>query len=72
MYADEARCLLTAIYEKRCVRKDGTPAQETKRRALYFANECTVLGHPLPDEVLELLARCLHINDPYKYPGIDA
>ena len=72
MYADEARSLLTAIDEKRGVRKDGTPTQKTKERALYLAKECTVLGHPLPDEVLELLARCLHINDPYKYPGIAA
>ena len=72
MCADEARRLLTAIDEKRCVRKDGTPTQKTKERALFLAKECTVLGHPLPDNVLELLARCLHINDPYKYPGIAA
>ena len=31
-----------------------------------------MLGHPLPDDILELLARFLHINDPYKYPEIAA
>ena len=72
MYADEARRLLTAIDEKRLVRQDGNPDQKTKKRALYLAKECTVLRHPLPDEILELLARCLHINDPYKRPGLPA
>ena len=72
MYADEARRLLTAIDEKRLVRQDGNPDQKTKKLALYLAKECTVLRHPLPDEVLELLARCLHINDPYKRPGLPA
>jgi len=68
-YADYARSLLNAIDEKRSVRKDGNPTQKTKELALYLAKECTVLGYPLPEEVLELLARCLHINDPYKTPG---
>ena len=68
-YADYARSLLTAIDEKRSVRKDGNPTQKTKELALYLAKECNALGDPLPEEVLELLARCLHINDPYKTPG---
>jgi hypothetical protein len=72
MYADEAKSLLTEIDEKTIVRKDGNPTQKTKERALYLAKECTVPGHPLPDAVLELLARCLHVNDPYEYPGIAA
>jgi hypothetical protein len=72
LYADEARRLLTAIDEHRCVRKDGTPTQKTKERALYLAKECSALEQPLSDEILKLLARCLHINDPYKYPGIPA
>jgi len=68
-YAEYAKILLTEIDEKTIVRKDGNPTQKTKERALYLAKECTVLGHPLPDEVLKLLARCFHINDPYKRPG---
>jgi len=68
-YAEYARSLLTAIDEKRSVRKDGNPTQKTKELALYLAKECTALGDPLPEEVLELLARCLHIHDPYKAPG---
>ena len=63
---------VTAIDEKRLDRQDGNPAQKTKKRTLYLAKECTVLRQPLPDGNLELLARCLHINDPYKRPGLPA
>ena len=71
-YRDEAQRLLLEVLEGSSSRNDGMPNQETKKWALYLAREYAALEHPLPGPVVDLLAACLGIKEPYKFPDIPA
>lgn len=71
-YADTAKRLLSESDAGTASRKDGTPDQETKRWALHLARQCAELEHPFPKEVTDLLAACLSIKDPNRFPDVPA